>query len=265
VTALYNHRLDKNKRRREERDAVGKFRDVLLRSSEQLQSHVLQLCYGRVPHRVHHLSLTAPESYAYCILIYRIGQLICWMFLLENDIQTIHYTPTADDRRIMDILYAIHRGLGDPLRFNGQEMPLRIFRGLQDSIGELMTVGDTEKGTQRCMGYPEFWKRWTVAEDNEFRPWFSQLEDGLKGLLNSRSGDHQLQDQWFFRVMQFQHLLIELVNALDPKNDRLYTRPRTRFALIETPFLAELCTCTHCMGTKSYSLHSESLMPIRFR
>jgi hypothetical protein len=261
VTVLYNHRLDKNKRRRDERDTVNRFRDVLLRSSEQLQSHVLQLCHGHVPLRVHHLSLSSPDSYAYCILIFRIGQLLCWIFLLENDIQTIYYTPTAVDHRIMNVLYAIHRGLGDPLLVDGQETPLRIFRGLQDSIGELMTIGDSEKGTQRCMGYPEFWKQWTVVEDNQFRPWFSQLEEGLKRLSDARSGESQLQGKWFFRVMQFQHLLIELVDALDPRNDRVYTRPRPPCARIKTPFLVELCMCTDCMVT-NLSVHFGSLTPI---
>lgn len=234
---------------------MNKFRDGLLRSSEQLQSHVLQLCHGRVPLHVRHLSLESRDSYAYCILVYRIGQLLCWISLLENDIRTIHYIPTVDDHYIMDILYAIHRGLADSMPLHGQEMPLQIFSGLQDSIGELMpvTVGDSEKGTQRCMGYPEFWKRWTVANNNEFRPWFSQIEEGLRKL--SRSKNHQLQDQSFLRVMQFQHLLIQLAIALDPKNTRVHTRARTR---IETPFLTELCTCTYCMSMKPFS-YSESL------
>jgi hypothetical protein len=263
VTTLYNRRIEKRKRRTEERDAVSKYRDVLLRSSEHLQSHLRHLCSGDVPTKVHHPSLTgstAIDSYAYCILIYRIGQLFCYSFLLQNDIQTIYYTPTPDDRRIMDILYAIQRTLEDSLQLDKREMPFQIFRGFQESIGELMTVGDGEKGTRRCIGYPAFWKAWTAPEKNEFRPWFSQIEEGLR-LLSTQRLKGKAESQWGFRVMQVQHLLIELANALDPTNSRIYAHSRLRFEPTTTPVLP--CICTHCKGMKSHSLHS--LMPVQSR
>jgi len=69
-----------------------------------------------------------------------------------------------------------------------------------------------------------------VAEDsrNDFRR--------PEGIVKLTKRVHQLRDPWFFRVMQFQHLLIELVKALESQPRPRVHRPRTRFALIETPF-----------------------------
>jgi len=244
IAALYNHFIEKHKRNREERDAVSKYRDALLRSAEQLQSQLGHLCGGDVPIKVRQPSLSgrsAQYSYAYCILIYRISQLFCWTYLLQNDVQTIHYTPTPNDRHIMDILYAVQRGFEDPFTIHGNIVPFRVFRGFQESMGELMCVGVREKGTLHCMGYPEFWKAWTMLGDNEFRPWFSQLEDGLKALHESTELAVDC-----FRAMQFQHLLVDLVNALDPRSKRIYAHSRVRFEPRMTPELD--CICTQCMN-----------------
>jgi len=261
ITALYNHFNARIKRSLEERDAVSKYRDALLRSAEQLQSQLGHLCGGDVPIMVHQPSLSgqaAQDSYAYCILIYRISQLFCWTYLLQNDIQTIRYTPTPNDRHIMDILYAIQRGLEDPCTIRGKVVPFRVFRGFQESIGELMCVGDREKGTLHCMGYPEFWKAWTVLRGNEFRPWFSQLEWGIEALYKSRRSVADC-----FRVMQFQHLLIDLVNALDPKNKRIYAHTRGRFIPRTPPELD--CICTQCMNVNAviFFLFKSFLMQVR--
>jgi len=247
ITTLYNHFNERIKRNLEERDAVSKYRDALLRSAEKLQSQLGHICGGNVPIMVHQPSLSgraARDSYAYCILIYRISQLFCWTYLLQNDIQTIRYTPTSNDRHIMDILYAIQRGLEAPCTIRGKDAPLRVFRGFQESIGELMCVGDHEKGALHCMGYPEFWKAWTMSKDNEFKPWFSQLEWGMEALYKSR---RSVTD--YFRVMQFQHLLIDLVNALDPKNKRNYAHTRGRIWLIMPP--EQHCICTQCTNVNT--------------
>jgi hypothetical protein len=48
VTALFNQCIENHKCQREERDIVTKYRDVLLQSSSQLQSHLQHLCEGKI-------------------------------------------------------------------------------------------------------------------------------------------------------------------------------------------------------------------------
>lgn len=112
-----------------------------------------------------------------------------------------------------------------------------------------MTVGDGEKGTRRCIGYPAFWKAWTAPEKNEFRPWFSQIEEGLEVLFDTRRLRGKEESQlWGFRVMQVQHLLVELADALDPTSSRIHAHSRPLFEPTTAPVLP--CICTHCMDHK---------------
>jgi hypothetical protein len=85
---------------------VGKYRDALLHACEDLQSPLLRLCDGVIPHQVQDANLTlvgqeADEAYIYLHLIYLIGRFFCWTYIALNDIQSLHYTLDTTITNIM--------------------------------------------------------------------------------------------------------------------------------------------------------------------
>jgi hypothetical protein len=77
----------------EERDVVGKYRDPLLYACEDLLSPLWHLCDCTIPPKVDEFKLLgkgARASYNYCYLIYLIGRVFCWTFILQNDIRNLH-------------------------------------------------------------------------------------------------------------------------------------------------------------------------------
>ena len=261
ATVLYNRHNDIQKRRREERDIVGRYRDALLHACEELHSPLRSLCDGSFPQKFHGHgtkldSETALKSYDYCYFIYGIGRLFCWIYIIQNDIRNIHHKPTDQDHLIMNIFYSISRVLSDQeaLSLVGsaemQSAPFQIQKGFQASIGEKMSIGEP-KG---CMGYATFWSQWmlssshSVTSDKEapFKIWFDQVEQGIHDLKNGPrflSPLHKIS-----RIRKFQHLLVDLSEALDPDNKRIHHHGRIRWQ--SKQFLPPVppfdCYCTVC-------------------
>ena len=88
-----------------------------------------------------------------------------------------------------------------------------FFTTEQRAIGELMltweTVTDTGTRIPHVLGYASFTKRF--RDDPDFRGWFTPVDSGME--LVAR-GDHR-------RLVEIQHALVALIDALDPK--RKYT------------------------------------------
>jgi hypothetical protein len=254
VTVLYNRWSDKRRRRMEERDVVGKYQDPLLYACEDLSNPLYHLCSSppKAPDGFKLSGEGAKTSYNYCYLIYLIGRVFCWTFILQNDIRNLHYTPTKADHEIMNILYRIRRTLGDGVIRGGtlgdeKEVPsFQILKGFQASIGEKMSVG--EPGSMRCMGYALFWKEWTADQsESSFRAWFNPLEEGMKAMERPNN------DKARNRIIRFQHLLQDLMEALDPSQQRKADGPKDRY---EFPYLYQkrFCPCTECKGSHACHL-----------
>jgi hypothetical protein len=88
-----------------------------------------------------------------------------------------------------------------------------FFTTEQRAIGELMLTWEpvTDTGTRipHVLGYASFTKRF--RDDPDFRSWFTPVDSGME--LVER-GDHR-------RLIEIQHALVALIDALDPK--RKYT------------------------------------------
>lgn len=139
-----------------------------------------------------------------------------------------------------------------------------LWKGHQLAIGELMTVSSSDAAGSTellCMGYAEFTRKWKAGDnaandrsaeydsgekgvsqspgsmnDSEvFRGWFGYIERGIHQVERQR---HHGDSTAFNRIRRLQHLLLELVEALDPDG----ARARESSPVSAAPD----CACTRC-------------------
>jgi hypothetical protein len=106
-----------------------------------------------------------------------------------------------------------------------ENRPLRLFRGEQRAVGELMLVpvatpvGDVPRW--ECLGYASFVDR--LRTDSAFAAWFEPLEEGIETLAKEAP-------QFPPRITELQHALIDLIDVLDPEHERVPTKFRGKMS-----------------------------------
>jgi len=138
--------------------------------------------------------------------VFRLAQYFGWTELLRRDIQFLSLSEDGDTRRVAELQREIAR------RFlnDGDGTALMIWSDEQRAIGERMIV--EEHGKVLCMGYATFRDHC----DDTFGP--------LRRRLVAELG----QDSAHARLRDVQHLLCDLVAALDPRGLRYALHELTR-------------------------------------
>jgi hypothetical protein len=223
VTAVISYRL--NRRGREERveDLALRFREPLLQSAHNLQSRLYNIVRQDFLGRF----LTAPEAsqqerdYAVRNTQYLFGQYLGWVEVIRRESQYIDPRSRKNSQTIVERLEAVRSCMAESTRPN--DRPLRLFRGEQRAVGELMLVptpiptsGDVPRW--ECLGYAAFVE---ALDDPRFHEWFAPLEEGINGIA-SLSKDFPL------RITDLQHVLVDLMDALDPHCERVPRQWRAR-------------------------------------
>ncbi|KAF8798391.1 hypothetical protein BYT27DRAFT_7203486 [Phlegmacium glaucopus] len=231
--------LDILKRRREERDHVWKHRDSLLKACEQLQSRIVILpeCSRERP-KVKS-SVYDPAVYDHLFTIFSFGRFFAWIFSLENEVLGVHPDLISRDKQVFDTVYEIRRALDHP-HF---DEPFNIFMGLQSAIGEVM-MKDGKMGD--VMGFAAFIEKW---KSPAFREWFVQVQNGLETFADPPT--HTATGR-MCRIIQVQHLLISLIEILDPAQQRSHTRTRKRISS------SGICWCGKCIPDTPASTRGSS-------
>src|SRR5262249_50828238 len=108
------------------------------------------------------------------------------------------------------------------LALSNEELPssLRLFRGQQRAIGELMMIptGNPASAQYESMGYVQFCAQ--LEGDSAFAKWFARLRDGLDYVANTQAERS--------RVVSLHNGIIDLIEFLDPQHLRLPARLRDR-------------------------------------
>ncbi|GIJ90061.1 hypothetical protein Asppvi_009010 [Aspergillus pseudoviridinutans] len=159
-----------------------------------------------------------------------------------------------------------------------------LFKGHQRAIGEIMTVRDNSSadGELFCMGYSDFTKKWKMAErstgiraaqvdwiQSGIRPdhwddrdkaeiiiWFLPIISGIHALVRARQrGDDEVAAENTLRVLQ--HLLVDLVQMLDPKRLRPGSLREREKSVAEFELLG--CWCKSCRPPQRQSTLSAFL------
>jgi hypothetical protein len=137
-----------------------------------------------------------------------------------------------------------------------------LWKGQQLAIGELMVVSKTVadgKSELFCMGFAEFTRKWKAGgrsestthseaekdhllqgsgDENEvFRGWFGYIERGIYEVDRQQQHGHST---GLNRIRRLQHMLLELVEFLDPEGVRV----RDTKGVTAAPD----CACTCCQS-----------------
>jgi hypothetical protein len=235
-------------------------------AAQDLQSRIFNISENNVLAFLH-----GSSDYQDCLIVYTaflFGQYLCWTHILRTQAQFVCFATEerSNTKRLVDLLGRIQNCLNTD-KWGPAEMPFMLWKGHQLAIGELMTVSsaDATGSTELlCMGYAEFMRKWkagqkTISErqadhvnhdsgekdwsqspdivnENEvFRGWFGYIERGIYNIDRQRQhGDHT----GLNRIRRLQHLLLELVDMLDP--DEARARESKPVSAVHD------CPCTRC-------------------
>lgn len=216
-------------------------------AAQDLQSRIYNITENNVLAFLH-----GSSDYQDCLIIYTaflFGQYLCWTHILRQQAQFACFATEERGRnkRLVELFGKIQTCLNTD-RWGPAEEPFMLWKGHQLAIGELMTVSSSDAGGSTellCMGYAEFTRKWKAGDrsveernagndsgekglsqfqgqgrgnDSEvFRGWFGYIERGIHQVERQR---HHGDSTGFNRIRRLQHLLLELVEALDPDGAR---------------------------------------------
>jgi hypothetical protein len=222
VTRL-NDRLERE-REAETKEAQAeqlraRYRDPLLSAAFDLQSRLYNIAEQRFLER--YLTAGDDNSRAYAVdnSLYVIAEYLAWVEIIRREIRFLDVGEETANARWMQAMERVRNAfarddIGDPL--------LRIFRGDQRAIGDLMT--QREDGADRsdtdCLGYVAFVRR---RSEPEFAHWFNKLEADMHDLA-SDPNQHRA------RIVALQNALVDVMDVLDPDAKRFPAERRTRLA-----------------------------------
>jgi hypothetical protein len=222
VSAFYANRLRHGAQVEEADRLAVRFREPVLQAAFNLQSRIYNIVrQGFLDDFLAADQATEDErEYAVRNTSYLIGQYLGWVEIIRRESQYVDPRSRERNREIVQRLeevrdlFAESRGLKDPT--------MRIFRGEQRAIGEVMMVPTDAAvpGLPRweCLGYARFVEQHDVES---VQRWFRRIENDVI-VLGKDPGAHSE------RLVKVQHGLLDLIAVLDPGADRVPLRHRAR-------------------------------------
>ena len=177
-------------------DVLARYREPLAAAAFDLQSrlyNILRLDFfdkfgGDHAHSEEALRTTA----------FRLAQYFGWTEILRREIQFLSFPKNEDTRRVARLQSAITKCF----LTDEYDHAFMIWSDEQRAIGERMIVGEPDK--VMCMGYATFRERCEAA----FSDWCARVRTGVS------------EPAALDRLRDAQHLLCDLVDALDPEHVR---------------------------------------------
>lgn len=221
LTALLgylNYQTDYLKRKSESRKVIQKYKDPLLLSAADLQSRISNILTKQWPEMLRCDDSALNKQWFY-YTFYVFGQFFSWVHILRHQTQFLCFSVEEKNRDLAECLNNIKDVLA-----RGDYYQFQLWRGQQMAIGEIMTERAKDEDELYCIGYSTFVERYQ-AEDR-FRLWFLSLADSLTELARMwelKSRDPNLPNEQIpeGRLRHLQHLLVDLVNILEPEQVRL--------------------------------------------
>ena len=177
-------------------DVLTRYREPLAAAAFDLQSRLYNLLrlnffdkYGGTNERAEVARKTT---------LFRLAQYFGWTEILRRDIQYLSFPEDEDTRRVA----ALQSQIAKCFLTDAHGPALMIWADEQRAIGEAMIVYEQDKVF--CMGYAAFDKEC----EGDFALWYSRLGGGFEVAPADA------------RLREAQHLLCELVEALDKKRVR---------------------------------------------
>jgi hypothetical protein len=195
----------------------ARYRDPLLGASFDLQSRLYNIVAQDLLVRYDAGKDESSPTYAVENTLHVLAEYLGWVEIIRRDIQFLDLGDQLANREWVGKLERVR----DVMARDDIDPVLRLFRGEQRAIGELMTV-DLEHGDggrrRECLGYAAFVKR---QREPEFASWFDGLRRDL--VLLAREPRAHLE-----RPVLLQHALVDLLDLLDEDCLRFAAKRRTR-------------------------------------
>jgi len=272
ATGLLTIYSDERKDRREREYLLRKYRDPLLLAAQDLQARLHNIVENNVLSFLH-----GSQDHQDCLIIYTaflFGQYLSWTHILRQQVQFACFATEergGGNKRLGDVLGRIQQCLNSDARGEA-EVPFLLWKGHQLAIGELMTVASTVAVPSStaggvCMGFAEFTRNWKAQADDlkdvkaaqqpgpgdlvkgvadqqdgpnpvaAFRAWFTNIEHGIYELDKQKQRGNST---GLNRIRRLQHLLLELIDVLDPEGARVGAHESKRAGA------APGCACSRC-------------------
>ncbi|MFI6758989.1 hypothetical protein ACIBF5_07565 [Micromonospora sp. NPDC050417] len=209
---------------------LSRYREPLLWSAHALQGRLFNAVRPGFLSTYLHCGDPDDERYTRDYTVYVLADYLCWMEIIRRDQQFLDLGDIERNKRFfgfLDQTTQITAALDLPA-------PLRLFRGQQRAIGELMLVRLEDGGGIRyeSKGYAEFCE--LLDTDPRFASWFTRLRSDVD-VIAAADWDGNA------RLVRMQHELIALIDFLDPDAARLATPNR---ALLDRNLISKITTNT---------------------
>ncbi len=222
--ARLNSQLEDQRRARTKQEQAeelrARYRDPLLGAVFDLQSRLYNIVGRKFLVRYYAPDDSAMRAYALDHTLHVVAEYLGWVEILRREVQFLDLGEEVADREWVTALESVTDGFAsddiDPV--------LRLFRGEQRAIGELMSVPmDDPDGPRRhgCIGYAGFTAR---RQEPEFSRWFERLSADID--LMAREPKAHLE-----RPVLLQNALVEVLDVLDPNCTRFGAQRRRRLSL----------------------------------
>ena len=221
ATVVLTRRASVRDRQRAASELALRYREPLLHAAFNLQTRLYNIASPTNVFLQRFLTNGTPAEAEYARLntVYLLGQYLCWSEILRREGQFIDPVDLGRDREVMACMEQVREVLSDSVTFT--DPVLRVFRGEQRAIGEVLLT-TTDNPSERvgprwdCLGYAGFVK---ALEGKDTARWLTGLLADVDRLADGLE-KHRA------RLVALQHVLLQLINLLDPDGDRVSAKLR---------------------------------------
>jgi hypothetical protein len=214
--ARLNSELEERRRLRtkEEQaaDLRARYRDPLMSAAFDLQSRLFNIVAQGFLARYCNEEDETARNYAVENTLYVLAEYLGWVEIVRREIRFLDLGDELANQQWVATLERVR----DTLARDDIDRVLRVFRGDQRAIGEVMTVAGDD-GRLECRGYASFAHE---RQQPGFARWFERLEADVD--LLGRDPDRHLE-----RPVLLQNALVDVLDVLDPECARFSAERRT--------------------------------------
>jgi hypothetical protein len=188
-------------------ELLSRYRDPLLGAAFDLQSRLYNIV--RLDFLEDYFGSPDPAARAYArdSTLWLVGQYLGWTEILRREVQFLDLGEVSANRRLQERLQKITQAFATDDEAHGTA--LRLFRGEQRAVGELMIRPPDGNGHLTCLGYADFTVR---CRQEPLLPWFARLDADLTQIADIPYGCP--------RLVLLQRALVDLVDLMDPDRVR---------------------------------------------
>jgi hypothetical protein len=224
--ARLNSELEEQRHARSQREQAAelraRYRDPLLSAAFDLQSRLYNVVAQTFLVRYYVQGGEDERAYAVDNTLHVLAEYFGWVEILRREVQFLNLE--ADEANLA--WRTAFERVRDTFARDDLDPVLRVFRGDQRAIGELMTTagvapegaGPEGVGRHQCLGYAAFV---ACATAGEFGRWFNKLRADIDTL--AREPEAHLE-----RPVLLQNALVDVLDVLDPDCRRFASERRTR-------------------------------------